>query len=60
MSPCFDIQRLDCNFDYESFTKACFPADMNRVRGALPGVWVPARKQSWDQITMSRYRACQA
>jgi hypothetical protein len=33
MSPCFDIQRLDCNFDYESFTKACFPADMNRVRG---------------------------
>jgi hypothetical protein len=22
--------------DYESFTKPCFPADMNRVRG-LPG-----------------------
>ncbi len=22
-------------FDYESFTKVCFPADMNRVRGRL-------------------------
>jgi hypothetical protein len=24
---------LDCKFNYSSFTKACFPADMNRVRG---------------------------
>jgi hypothetical protein len=27
------IRRLDCKSDYESFTKACFPADMNTVRG---------------------------
>jgi hypothetical protein len=28
--------RLYCKPDYESFTKPCFSADMNRVRG-LPG-----------------------
>ena len=30
---CSMTRRLDRKSDYESFTKACFPADMNRVRG---------------------------
>jgi hypothetical protein len=33
MRPCPATVRLDCNFDYESFTQACFAADMNMVRG---------------------------
>jgi hypothetical protein len=33
MRLCTPIRRLDCNFDYESFTQVCFSADMNWVRG---------------------------
>jgi hypothetical protein len=33
MRLCPAAVRLDCNFDYESFTQACFAADMSRVRG---------------------------
>jgi hypothetical protein len=29
--------RQNCKSDYESFTKTCFSADMNRVRGH-PGI----------------------
>jgi hypothetical protein len=40
MRLCPAMPWLDCKSDYESFTKPCFPADMNRVRGRLGCVGV--------------------
>jgi hypothetical protein len=53
------IRLLDCNFDYESFTKACFAADMNRVRGRSGSMSALLEHDQGTRFTMSRGRACQ-
>lgn len=54
------IAPLDRNSDYESFTKACFSADMNCVRGALGALGALRQTRPWDETTMSRGHLCQA
>jgi hypothetical protein len=54
---CALTRRLYYNSDYESFTNACFPADMYWV-GGRSGLLGAARTRPWDEIKMSGGQAC--